>query len=128
MTRFLAMLLTVGVSTVAVLIGCQPSEPKAEAPAGQAQVDTNTSDDIAAERTKLDPEDRALVEAQEWCVISTDERLGVMGPPIKLDIQGQPVFICCKGCKRKAEANPEKTLAKLAELKAKAKAERDAKQ
>jgi hypothetical protein len=82
---------------------------------------------VAAERAKLDPADRALVESQEWCVVSTDERLGSMGPPLKLDIKGQSVFVCCKGCKKKAEADPDKTLAKVEELKAKAKAERDAK-
>jgi hypothetical protein len=70
-------------------------------------------------RDKLSAEDRALVEAQEWCVVSTEERLGSMGAPIKLDINGQPVFICCKGCKKSAERDPEKTLATLAELKAK---------
>jgi hypothetical protein len=75
--------------------------------------------EIAAERAKLSPDDRALVEAQEWCVVMTDERLGSMGPPIKLTIKGQPVFICCRGCRRKAEANPDQTLAKLEELKAK---------
>ena len=82
---------------------------------------------MAAERAKLPPDERALVEAQEWCVINTDERLGSMGPPLKLVIKGQPVLVCCKGCKRKAEADPDGTLAKAAELKAKAKAERDAK-
>ena len=34
------------------------------------------------------------------------------------------MFICCKGCKRKAESNPDATLAKLNELKVKAKAEK----
>jgi hypothetical protein len=77
------------------------------------------SDEVTTERAKLSPEDRALVEAQEWCVVSTDERLGSMGPPIKLLIKEQPVFICCKGCKRKAEADPDHTLAKVKELKAK---------
>ena len=95
-----------------------PAPPKVVSPAG---------DEVAAERAKLDPADRALVEAQEWCVVRTDERLGSMGAPIKLDIKGQPVFICCKGCKRKAEADPDKTLAKVAELKAKAKAEKETK-
>lgn len=47
-----------------------------------------------------------------------------MGPPLKLDIQGQPVFVCRKGCQRKAESDPEKTLARVAELKAKAQAEK----
>jgi len=82
---------------------------------------TPPADEVAVERAKLDPTDRALVDAQEWCVINTDERLGSMGAPIKLDIKGQAVFICCKSCKKKAEADPDKTLAKLAELKAKKK-------
>jgi len=110
-----------------VVAGCGDSKdkPQAEAPPGRAK--ETKPDDVAVERAKLSPADRALVEAQEWCVVSTDERLGSMGPPLKLDIKGQPVFVCCKGCKRKAEADPDKTLAKVAELKAKAKAERDAK-
>lgn len=80
-------------------------------------------DEVQAERSKLSPEDLALVKAQEWCVISDDERLGSMGAPIKLDIKGQAVFVCCKGCKATALANPDKTLAKLAELKTKAAAQ-----
>ena len=110
-----------------VVAGCGDSKdkPQAEAPPGRAK--ETKPDDVAVERAKLSPADRALVEAQEWCVVSTDERLGSMGVPLKLDIKGQPVFVCCKGCKRKAESDPDKTLAKVAELKAKAKAERDAK-
>ena len=91
---------------------------------GSAKVDTVKPDEaaeLAAERAKLSPEDRALVEAQEWCVVTTDERLGSMGPPIKVMIKDQPVFLCCKGCKKKAEADPDKTIAKLEELKAKKK-------
>lgn len=75
-------------------------------------------DKVATERDKLSAEDRALVDAQDKCVIS-EGRLGAMGPPIKLDIKGQPVFICCEGCKTRAESDPDKTLATLAELKAK---------
>jgi hypothetical protein len=97
-----------------------------ESDKGQAHVAASGSEhkadaEIAAERAKLSAEDRALVDAQEWCVISDDERIGSMGPPIKLIIKGQPVFICCKGCRKKAEADPDKTLAKLEELKAKKK-------
>ncbi|MFO0850077.1 MAG: hypothetical protein U0871_16205 [Gemmataceae bacterium] len=106
---------------VAMLAGCGSKEtPAPVATPGAAK----PADDVAAERAKLDPTDRALVDAQEWCVVSTDERLGSMGPPLKLEIKGQPVFVCCKGCKRKAEADPDKTLAKAAELKAKATAEK----
>lgn len=104
--------IAIGVA-VAVAAGCGGGRPPATA--GSAV----TADEVGAERAKLPPEDRALVDAQEWCVVSNDERLGAMGPPLKLDIKGQPVFVCCKGCKRKAEADPDKTLAKLAELKLK---------
>jgi hypothetical protein len=79
--------------------------------------------EIRAELAKLPPEDRKLAEQQKYCVIEDDNRLGEMGPPIKLMIKGQPVFICCKGCKKQAEADPDKTLAKVKELKAKAAAE-----
>lgn len=77
---------------------------------------------IEAARAKLSAEDRELVAAQEFCVVQTKQRLGSMGTPIKLEIQGQPVFLCCKSCTRKANAEPEKTLKTLEELKAKVKA------
>jgi hypothetical protein len=86
------------------------------------RVDTEAEAEIKAERTKLSPEDRKLVEAQEFCVVQTDERLGSMGSPIKLIIEGQPVFLCCKACSRKATSDPEKTLKTLEENKARAKA------
>ena len=116
----------------ALLAGCggPPDAPKGEPPPAPPKTIPPVSpagDEVAAERAKLSPADLALVEAQEWCVISSDERLGSMGAPLKLDIKGQAVFICCKGCNRKAEADADKALAKVAELKVKAKAEKDAK-
>jgi len=77
--------------------------------------------EIKEARAKLSPEDRKLVDAQEWCPIMPDNRLGVMGVPFKLMIKDHPVFLCCKGCQRKALAEPEKTLAKVEEFKAKVK-------
>ena len=56
-------------------------------------------------------------------MIQQGERLGTMGVPIKLVIKDQPVFVCCAGCKRSAEKNPEKTLATLEKLKEKKRAE-----
>ena len=50
-----------------------------------------------------------------------------MGPPLKVTVKDQPVFLCCKGCQKKALADPDKTLAAVAELKAKAKADRERK-
>jgi hypothetical protein len=83
--------------------------------------------DLKAERAKLSPEDRKLVEAQEWCAINSSDRLGEMGPPIKVMVKGQPVFLCCKSCEKSALKDPDKTLAKVEELKAKAKAEKEKK-
>ena len=54
-----------------------------------------------------------------------ETKLGEMGPPVKVLVTGrdgreEAVFVCCKGCKRTAVREPEKTLAKVADLKAKA--------
>lgn len=78
--------------------------------------------EIATAMAKLSDEDRPLAEAQGYCAV-TAEPLGSMGPPIKLVVNGQPAFVCCKGCERKAKADPDKTIAKVAELKAKVKSE-----
>ena len=79
-------------------------------------------DEIKEARSKLTAADRKLVDAQEWCVVMTDNRLGEMGVPMKIMVKDQPVFLCCKGCQRKALADADVTLKKLAELKAKVKA------
>lgn len=69
------------------------------------------------------PDDAVLIASQGYCPVMPDTKLGEMGEPIKLLVKGtngkeEPVFVCCKGCKRKALAAPDKTLAKVAELKA----------
>jgi hypothetical protein len=79
--------------------------------------------EIKANLAKLSPEDRKLAEAQKYCAVENDDRLGEMGVPIKIMLKDQPVFLCCKGCKKEAEKDPDKTLAKVKELKAKARAE-----
>ncbi len=89
----------------------------------QAQhADHNEKEEQKASFAKLGDVDRALAEAQGYCAV-TAEPLGSMGPPLKLLINEQPVFVCCKGCEKKAKSNPDKTLAKVAELKAKVKRE-----
>jgi hypothetical protein len=42
-----------------------------------------------------------------------------MDVPVKLMLKGEPVFLCCGGCQKKALADPEKTLANVAALKIK---------
>jgi len=81
----------------------------------------STPEDTAAKTdaslSKLSDDDKRLVEAQKVCpVLGT--QLGSMGPPVKVMLDGQPVFLCCSGCKQKAIDHPQETLAKVAELKA----------
>lgn len=71
---------------------------------------------VSAELAKLTPEDRAAIEAQKYCVVADGSFLGGMGPPVKLVIDEHPVFLCCKGCTSKANANPKATLEKAAQL------------
>jgi hypothetical protein len=77
---------------------------------------------IAANRAQLSAEDRKLVEAQEFCPVLQEERLGSMGVPIKETINGEPVFVCCKMCLKKLHKSPDETLTAAKELKAKVKA------
>jgi multidrug efflux pump subunit AcrA (membrane-fusion protein) len=80
----------------------------------------NSADEakIQAELAKLSDADRQAAVAQNFCVVLEDNRLGLMGPPIKLMIDGQPVFLCCEGCKKKALADAKASLSKAAKLKA----------
>lgn len=65
--------------------------------------------DAAAELTR---EDAQLVARQAICPVA-DMQLGSMGTPIKVMVDGRPVFICCEGCRKRLLADPAKYLAKL---------------
>lgn len=71
---------------------------------------------IQEQLSKLGPEDGKLAAAQVFCVVMDESRLGSMGVPIKVMVEDQPVFVCCKGCVRRAQMNPKETLEKRAEL------------
>jgi hypothetical protein len=77
-------------------------------------------DKIKANLAKLSPEERKIAEAQRWCAIEEENRLGAMGKPIKVMVKDEVVFVCCKGCVKAAQKDPDKTLEKVKELKAKA--------
>ena len=71
---------------------------------------------IATALAKLDPADRQAAEKQRMCVVLDNRRLGSMGAPVKVTINGQDVFVCCASCRQAALKNPEKTLSKHSEL------------
>jgi Cu(I)/Ag(I) efflux system membrane fusion protein len=60
---------------------------------------------------RLAPADRLLARAQRFCAVQTHNRLGEMGTPVKILLEGQPVFLCCPGCVEEAQAEPARTLA-----------------
>jgi RND family efflux transporter MFP subunit len=81
----------------------------------------STPDDPKAEiktaLARLSPEDHKLAALQRKCpVLNTD--LGSMGTPVKVVLEGRPVFLCCAACKEKALANPAAMLARLSGEKA----------
>ena len=65
---------------------------------------------IATNLAKLTEEDRLLAVKQEICFVG-GEALGSMGAPEKVDVDGTPIFICCKSCEREILNNKEKYLA-----------------
>lgn len=104
------------------LVGCQkgtPDKPKvSEAPAKEAAKGDKKAE-IQANLAKLGPEDRKLAEAQGYCAVETENPLGSMGVPYKIEIQGQPVFLCCDACETRAKAHADRTLDRVKKLKEK---------
>ncbi|GDY07153.1 MAG: hypothetical protein DWI21_08615 [Planctomycetota bacterium] len=101
------------------VIGCgersAPSTPPA-APAAASTDEAKFSDAIA----KLPEADRAVATAQRFCVVEDKSRLGSMGMPHKIMVEGQPVFLCCAGCEEEALKDAQATLAKVEKMKMKA--------
>lgn len=92
---------------------------------GQAPAESAANDpaaEIAEAIGKLSPEDQLLAKAQGYCAVS-EEPLGSMGPPVKLTLNDQPVFVCCEGCNKRATSNPDATVAKAGKLRARVKSE-----
>lgn len=87
------------------------ASPTAE-PAVSHHHDSKESAAIRAALGKLSAQDRASAEKQKLCPI-TGLPLGSMGTPVKLDIGGHTVWLCCAGCEVEAAENPEQTLEKL---------------
>lgn len=88
-------------------------DPKKAIPRAEPE-EGGTSAKITAALSKLSAEDRALAERQKVCPV-TNIPLGSMGTPIKVNVSGRLVFICCEGCRESLLAEPAKHLAKLAQ-------------
>ena len=71
--------------------------------------------DVPEAFAKMPAADRELAMAQKTCPVS-NEPLGSMGEPVKVVLDGQPVFLCCKGCQSDAEKDPAGVLAKIKQM------------
>lgn len=54
-------------------------------------------------------DDEALIAAQKTCPVSGEE-LGSMGKPLKMQVGDKAVFLCCKGCVKTFNKDPQKYL------------------
>lgn len=105
----------------AAFVGCSSSSstPSGAKDEMHATNEGNEMDsEITAALAELPEEDRVAAEAQKFCAVEQENLLGSMGAPIKLTIDGQPVFLCCEGCKDAALKAPQATLGAVAKLKA----------
>jgi Cu(I)/Ag(I) efflux system membrane fusion protein len=96
------------------------AERKAGAPRPSPAPDGKRQAKVKANLAKLSAANRRLAEEQKYCPVEPDNLLGSMGPPIIVEIKGQKVFLCCEACKDEAEENPDRTLARVKDLKRKA--------
>jgi hypothetical protein len=72
---------------------------------------------IKAAIAKLPEADRSAAAGQRYCPMMDTVRLGAMGAPVKVMIDGKPVFLCCEGCKDEAVEHGKETLTKVEKLK-----------
>jgi multidrug efflux pump subunit AcrA (membrane-fusion protein) len=97
----------------------QPPPPKNDLFA-QSDVSPEASvKEIGEALARLSPADRQLAIAQQFCAVSNTSRLGSMGPPVKVMVKGEPIFLCCDGCEQSAKEDPEGMLRRAKELRAK---------
>jgi uncharacterized protein (TIGR03000 family) len=72
---------------------------------------------IQANLNRLSEADRKLALEQKFCALQDGIRLGSMGVPVKIALKGEPAFLCCGACTKKAEAIPDQTLERVHKLK-----------
>jgi hypothetical protein len=77
-----------------------------------ASAPTTTVPSAQPNSSDLSPEDQRIVDVQKVCPV-TGQRLGSMGTPKRVVVDGRVVFLCCDGCTAAIKKEPAKYLAKL---------------
>jgi YHS domain-containing protein len=95
------------------LVGCssQPMARPAAEPNGSTP-QAASGEGMPEGLAKLSEADRTAALKQVVCPV-TGEKLGSMGAPPKVVVNGQDVFLCCAGCEEELRKQPETYLAKL---------------
>ena len=86
---------------------------------GSSEQETSSEAEASSETVatvELSEADLALATDQRVCPVGKGE-LGSMGTPIKVMVEGEPVFICCEHCREPLLADPDKYLPNIAEAK-----------
>ncbi len=85
--------------------------PDAAKPTAQFTVPFALAKDGAITVTKANEGDKKVILAQLTCPISGEE-LGTMGPPLKVARGDDALFLCCEGCLKELQAEPDTYLGK----------------
>lgn len=117
MTHISKLSIPLGAVITLAMTGCgqpsgAPNNSNAPAPSATLTSPNTDMEKMKAELAKLSPEDAASAEKQHVCPVS-GKMLGTMGPPQKMDVNGQQVWICCDGCTEILLKDPDEYLAKL---------------
>ena len=85
-------------------------DPNRSLPADQSALAKNDAEAREIEKSfaGLSDADRMLAQSQVICPV-TEVKLGTMGmgTPIRVDVRGTPVMICCEGCRRSLLEDPD---------------------
>ena len=109
-----------------VLSGLDPGQRVASAGAVLLDAETRLNPSLAAsyfgagsrgsistpQTTSPTVDDGILVKRQKICPV-TGEPLDSMGGPVRVDLDGRVVFVCCKSCEKPLRKKPAEYLAKL---------------
>jgi hypothetical protein len=115
MIRNFAVVPCFAAAVLSLALGCSnnPNPPAVNPPAASGNASGSSDmEKMKAELAKLSPEDAASAEKQHVCLV-TDKMLGTMGPPVKVDVDGKTIWMCCEGCRDELTTNKETYLAKL---------------
>ncbi len=77
-----------------------------------AVASTPSREYIEPERSSASARSTAAARPQRTCPV-TGEELGSMGGAIPVTVKGETVLVCCQGCVKKVQQNPDKYLAKV---------------